>query len=108
MSHPNLFHTELEFDREDPPGYHGGMVHLTRSEGGSDLAVKLFELPPGEALCPFHYEFVEEWLLLLSGELDLRTPTGTERLPTGATVRFPPARTAPTGSPTRDRSPPGS
>jgi uncharacterized cupin superfamily protein len=88
MTHPNIYTDEFEYDPEDPPGYQGGMVHLTKAEGGSELAVKLFDLPAGEALCPFHFEFVEEWLLLVSGELELRTPAGTERLPTGAAVCF--------------------
>ena len=73
-----------------PTGYRGGAVHLTKTTGGSELAVKLFEVPAGEALCPLHYEFVEEWLLLVCGELELRTPAGVERLQTGSAVCFPP------------------
>ena len=88
MAHPNIYTSEFEYDPEDPPGYRGGMVHLTKATGGSELAVKAFDLTAGEALCPFHFEFVEEWLLLVSGELELRTPAGTERLATGATVCF--------------------
>ena len=39
------------------------------------------ELPPGELLCPYHYEYgEEEWLLVLSGRPFLRTPEGTEEL----------------------------
>jgi uncharacterized cupin superfamily protein len=88
--HTNLYTSELEYDPTDPPGYRGAALHLTKAEGGSELAVKLFDLAPGEMLCPYHYEFVEEWLLLLSGELDLRSPDGTERLQRGAVVCFPP------------------
>ena len=39
--------------------------------GGKALAVKAYELPPGEAACPYHYEYEEEWLLVLSGEVTL-------------------------------------
>ncbi|HWD63742.1 MAG TPA: hypothetical protein VG405_01085 [Solirubrobacteraceae bacterium] len=86
---PNLHAAEFEYDDEDPPGYRGGAAMISRALGAQEIALKLFELPPGESLCPYHYEYVEEWLLLLAGELDLRTPKGSERLPSGAVVCFP-------------------
>lgn len=90
---PNLF-GEAEFDDEDPPGYRGGEVlhdgkHVGKAAGGRELNVRAFLLPAGESLCPYHYEYVEEWLLLIDGELDLRGPEGEERLTTGAVVCFP-------------------
>jgi len=54
-----------------------------------ELAVKLFDLPPGQALCPYHYEYVEEWLIVLEGELVLREPEGEEHLGRGDAVVFP-------------------
>jgi len=83
-----------EFDDEDPPGYRGGELrhddrNLGKAAGGRELNVRAFVLPAGESLCPYHYEYVEEWLLLLEGELDLRTPEGQERLATGALACFP-------------------
>src|SRR5438270_4948228 len=90
MSRPNIVTAAFEYDPGDPPGYLGGIARIGRAAGGSDLAVKLFELPAGEKLCPYHYEYEEEWLILLAGELDLRTPLGIERLATGDVVRFPP------------------
>ncbi|MGH2910578.1 MAG: cupin domain-containing protein [Solirubrobacteraceae bacterium] len=90
---PNLF-AEGEFDDEDPPGYRGAEVlqdgsNVGRAAGGRELNVRVFVLPAGESLCPYHYEYVEEWLMLLEGELDLRTPAGEERLTTGAVACFP-------------------
>ena len=85
---PNLYTTDFEYE-EDPPGYHGGAIELSRALQAKELAVKLFELPPAQSLCPYHYEYVEEWLLLIAGELDLRTPGGIERLATGAVACFP-------------------
>src|ERR1700744_2647591 len=86
---PYVFHGPATFDDADPPGYRGGEV-LPRTTGPDrELIVRVFELPAGESLCPYHYEYVEEWLLLLAGELDLRSPAGTERLHTGALVCFP-------------------
>jgi uncharacterized cupin superfamily protein len=86
---PNLHTAEFTYDDDDPPGYRGGAVMISHMLGAEETSLRLFELPPGESLCPYHYEYVEEWLLLLSGELDLRTPSGTERLPSGAVMCFP-------------------
>jgi uncharacterized cupin superfamily protein len=83
-----------EFDEKDPAGYRGAELrhdeaNLGKAAGGRELNVRVFVLPPGESLCPYHYEYVEEWLLLLEGELELRTPDGDERLDTGALACFP-------------------
>jgi uncharacterized cupin superfamily protein len=85
----NVFQAEFEYDPADPPGYRGGVARVGRQAGGRENTVKLFEIPPGENLCPYHYEYVEEWLLVLDGTVDLRGPGGTEPLPRGALVCFP-------------------
>ena len=41
-------------------------------------------------MCPYHYEYEEEWLLVISGEALLRTPAGTETLAAGAVACFAP------------------
>jgi len=100
---------EAEFDDQDPAGYRGGEVlhdgaNVGKAAGGREINVRSFVLPAGESLCPYHYEYVEEWLLLLDGELDLRTPDGDERLAAGALACFPSGAdgghkvTTPTGS----------
>jgi uncharacterized cupin superfamily protein len=89
MPRPNLYDAEFEYDDTDPQGYRAGMARIGRAAGGEELSVKLFEIPPGESLCPYHYEYVEEWLLVLDGELQLRVPSGEERAERGAVVRFP-------------------
>ena len=90
MTIPNVYDVEFEYDPEDPPGYRSGIARVGKAAGGQEQSVKLFEIPAGEALCPFHYEYTEEWLVLLDGELDLRTPSGTKRIVKGAVVCFPP------------------
>ena len=89
MPHPNLFGTEFEYDEGDPEGYRAGMARIGKAAGGKELAVKLFEIPPGQSLCPYHYEYVEEWLLVLDGELVMRVPSGEERVGRGDVVCFP-------------------
>jgi uncharacterized cupin superfamily protein len=85
----NVFTDDYEFDETDPEGYRAAMARVGQAAGGVDLAVKAFVLPPGESLCPYHYEYEEEWLLVLEGEVRLRTPEGEEDLARGAVVCFP-------------------
>ena len=85
----NVHDAEFEYDPEDPPGYRGGAVRLSQALGAQELAVNVFEIPPGESLCPYHYEYVEEWLLMLEGELVLRAPDGEEALAAGDVIAFP-------------------
>jgi uncharacterized cupin superfamily protein len=85
----NLFEDEFEYDPDDPDGYHCGMARVGKTAGGEELAIKLFELPPGNSVCPYHYEYVEEWLLVLEGSVLVRTPDGEEAAGPGELVRFP-------------------
>jgi uncharacterized cupin superfamily protein len=89
MARPNIFSAEFEYDESDPDGYRAGTAPVGQAAGGEELSVKLFEIPPGQGLCPYHYEYVEEWLLVLEGELQLRVPGGEERVNRGDVVSFP-------------------
>jgi uncharacterized cupin superfamily protein len=89
MDRANVFTDPYAYDGEDPAGYRCGMAQVGERAGGSENIVKAYEMPPGERLCPYHYEFVEEWLLVLEGELELRGPTGTDTIGRGALVCFP-------------------
>ena len=52
--------------------------------------MRLYEAPAGEALCPYHYEYEEEWLLVVDGAPTLRDPDGERVLKAGDVVRFNP------------------
>jgi uncharacterized cupin superfamily protein len=47
-------------------------------------------LGPGQAVCPYHYEYEEEWLIVLEGDVVVRTPDGDEAVRRGDAVCFPP------------------
>ena len=90
MARPNVFDGEFEYDSADPDGYRGGVVRVGKEAGGEELSVKLFEIPPGQSLCPYHYEYVEEWLIVLDGAVVVRVPDGEQQLGRGDVVRYPP------------------
>ncbi len=85
----NLFDAQFEYDEADPEGYRCGVAHVGRDAGGAANNVKLYEMPPGQSLCPYHYEYEEEWLLVLEGELVLREPAGERTVARGTLACFP-------------------
>lgn len=86
---PNVFDATFEYDDTDPDGYRTGAAMVGKAAGGVAENVKLYEMPPGQSLCPYHYEYEEEWLLLFSGTLLLRAPDGERPLQAGELVCFP-------------------
>jgi len=91
MRRVNLSEPDLELDDADPPGFQALMHRFGPSLGASRTGASLYELPPGEALCPYHFEYGEdEWVLVLSGSPTLRDPDGTHELRALDVVFFPP------------------
>jgi uncharacterized cupin superfamily protein len=86
----NLHNAEFRYDDEDPDGYRSGVAEIGKALGASELNTSAYELPPGQALCAYHYEYVEEWLVVLDGNPMLRLPEGEEQLEPGDVVVFPP------------------
>ena len=90
MKRVNIAAPEFEFDPEDPEGFRAGLARLGKLLGGEDSGISVYELPPGQAVCPYHYEVgEEEWLIVLSGHPTLRHPEGSEALDPWDAVRFP-------------------
>jgi uncharacterized cupin superfamily protein len=81
VSEINLFGVEVTKDADDPDGYHTSYARIGPLVGGRLLGLSVYELPPGQSICPYHYEIgFEEWLLVLSGTPTLRTPAGEREL----------------------------
>lgn len=77
----NIAAPEFAHDPDDPEGFRAGMARLGKLVGATKTGISVYELPPGEAICPYHYEYgEEEWLLVLNGRPSLRHPEGTEKL----------------------------
>ena len=80
-----------EYDDADPDGYRAGMARFGPALGAAMMGASLYELPPGQSICPYHYEYPdEEWLLVVAGRVTVRHPDGEDELGTGDIVCFPP------------------
>jgi uncharacterized cupin superfamily protein len=77
----NLFDVEPTYDDGDPAGYRAGMARLGPALGAQQSGLSVYEVSPGESICPYHYETgEEEWLLVLVGRPTVRTPEGEQEL----------------------------
>jgi uncharacterized cupin superfamily protein len=74
------------FDMEIPEG----RADVGRAAGGEATTIFVYDVEPGSSSCPYHYEYEEEWLLVLDGSLVLRAPDGERTLTRGELVCFPP------------------
>lgn len=89
MSEWNLFAVEVTKDDDDPDGYNTSYARVGSLVGASELGLSVYELPPGQSICPYHYETgEEEWLIVLVGAPTLRTPDGDLELRAWDTVFF--------------------
>ena len=81
-------------EQDDPRAAREGhamrRVMLGRRAGAERTGFSVYELPPGQGGWAYHYELNrEEWLVVVSGELVLRTPRGEEPLRVGDVRCFP-------------------
>ncbi len=95
MERVNVFSVKTVTDPDDPPGYVASRAKLGPMIGAAMIGGSVYDLEPGESVCPYHFEFgSEEWLLVLEGRPTLRRAGGDgeleEVLEPGDTVCFPP------------------
>jgi uncharacterized cupin superfamily protein len=74
------------FDAGNPEG----RIDVGGAAGSSATAIYIYDLAPGESSGPYHYEYEEEWLLVVEGTVVLRAADGEHTLERGDFVRFPP------------------
>jgi len=85
----NIFKPAFEYDDTDPDGFRAGLDRFGPKIGASRIGASIYELPPGQTLCPYHYESDEEWIIVLQGQVSVRHPEGTDVLEPGDTAAFP-------------------
>jgi uncharacterized cupin superfamily protein len=72
----------------------GANVFTDEFSGRLDLsseetAMYVYDVEPGDSF-PYHYEYVEEWLLVIDGAVVVRVHDGEHQLTRGDILRFPP------------------
>ena len=73
-----------------PEGFQRNSTRVGAALGASRTGLSVYELPPGQAISPYHYEEPEEeWLLVVSGTPTLRHPEGEDQLEPWDLVFFP-------------------
>ena len=73
-----------------PDGFRRNSTRVGAALGAARTGLSVYELPPGQAVSPYHYEEPEEeWLLVVSGTPTLRHPDGEEHLEPWDLVFFP-------------------
>ena len=81
MKRVSIAAPEFTYDDEDPEGFRAGLFRLGGTLGAQHTGMSVYEIGPGQALCPYHYEYgEEEWLLVLAGTATVRHPGGTDEL----------------------------
>ena len=66
-----------------------GRLDVGRALGSTELLMFVYDIAPGASSSPYHYEYDEEWLLVVDGTVVLRAPDGEHTLERGDLVRFP-------------------
>lgn len=90
LKRANFLAPELVDEDDSPAGFRVAFDRFGPKIGGDKLGTTLYELPQGEAVCPYHYEYPEEeWLFVLSGTPSVRHPDGEDVLDPGDIVCFP-------------------
>lgn len=86
----NVFDAAVSYEGDSPAGYRCGAVRVGPAIGAKRVGGTVYELPPGESVCPYHYERGdEEWLVVLEGRASVRHPDGEDEVGPGEVVCFP-------------------
>jgi len=72
------------FSAENP-----GRIDVGKATGSTETLMFIYDLAPGASSSPYHYEYDEEWLLVVDGTVVVRVPDGEHTLERGDLVRFP-------------------
>jgi uncharacterized cupin superfamily protein len=84
----NLFADEWD-NRRDRPGWQWNRMPVAERAGAELFGASVYELEPGQKTFPYHWQHVEEeMLIVLDGEPTVRTPEGERRLIRGDAVVF--------------------
>lgn len=66
-----------------------GRVDVARAVASTATLMFIYDIAPGQRQSPYHFEFEEEWLLVVDGALVLRAPDGEHIVERGDVICFP-------------------
>ncbi len=66
-----------------------GRIDVAGALGSAEMLMFIYDIAPGGSSSPYHYEYDEEWLLVVDGTVVLRAPDGEHTLQRGDLVCFP-------------------
>jgi uncharacterized cupin superfamily protein len=86
---PNIYAPDFDEPRDTVEGFHAQRARLGHQLGTERVGLSLWLLPAGQVAYPYHFHLAEEEVLvLLEGDLAVRTPEGWCRVRRGDVVRF--------------------
>jgi len=56
----NVFDAAVTYDPSDPAPYKAGGSRFGPAIGARRIGATVYEIPPGQSLCPYHYVSEEE------------------------------------------------
>ena len=84
----NIYATDWD-SVEDEPGFEWSRIRLGRRLGAQKLGASVYVLAPGQRSFPYHFHHAnEEMLIVLEGEVVVRTPEGRSRAGRGDALSF--------------------
>jgi uncharacterized cupin superfamily protein len=87
----NLLDAAVSEDDRVRDGHRFERTMIGQEVGAKLTGFSLYELPPGERAWAYHYELNrEEWVIVVTGEVVVRTPDGDRVLSGGDVACFPP------------------
>jgi uncharacterized cupin superfamily protein len=87
----NLRELDLVSYDEGPEGHRFSLRSPAAGCSAKLTGFGVYQLEPGESTWPYHFELTEEeWLIVVEGELTVRSPEGERTLRAGDVVCFPP------------------
>ncbi len=66
-----------------------GRIDVGAALGSAETAMFIYDVAPGTSSAPYHYEYTEEWLLVVDGTVVVREPHGERKLRRGDLVCYP-------------------
>jgi uncharacterized cupin superfamily protein len=87
----NLLDGELAEEPRVRDGNRFRRAMVGQAVGAKLTGFSVYELPPGERAWAYHYELQrEEWVIVVAGEVVVRTPAGDRTMRAGDIACFPP------------------